>query len=158
MNDYQKKAFCEALTAARMFHQHNPTDEKVAETTMRNFNERHLRECATGIGLGGNIRLKYVKSLLNLKALEVQRSQIGSIAHPQQHSTKAQMSIKATPNHQPPVGTSAKTLTKEEIDGLTARQAAAFHLNLSVNNTKPKRLQTLHDYFDKKPAGFKVEM
>jgi hypothetical protein len=27
------------------------------------------------------------------------------------------------------------------------------HLNLSVNNTKLKMRQVLHDYFDKKPAG-----
>jgi hypothetical protein len=41
---------------------------------MRNFNESHLQECATGICLGGNIRLNHVKALLKEKALEVQRA------------------------------------------------------------------------------------
>jgi hypothetical protein len=79
-NEYQMKVFYESVAAARGFHQDKPNDEKLAETAMLNFNERHLQECATGIGLGGNIRLNHVKAFLREKALDMQRAQIGSIS------------------------------------------------------------------------------
>jgi hypothetical protein len=75
---------------------------------MRNFNEEHLQECATGICLGGNIRLNHVKALLKEKALDVQRAQIGGGAIPQQHSENWSF---------------YKKREREYIPGLTKQQA-----------------------------------
>jgi hypothetical protein len=53
------------------------------------------------------------------------------------------------PQQQQQVASFSTRLTKEQVDGLSKLQATDFlrHLNLSVNNTKLKMRQVLHDFF-----------
>jgi hypothetical protein len=73
---------------------------------------------------------------------------------------RRQVNVAGIPQQQQAVAAFSKTLTKKQVDGLSKLQATEFlrQLNLSVNNTRLKMSQVLHDIFDKKPSGYKVVM
>jgi hypothetical protein len=145
LNAFQTQEFWKAVQTAVEFHEPYSTPKKVAETAKICFNQRHLLICANGIGLGGNIRLSHVKSLLKEKGVEVR---------------KALLHIAPLPQQQAAIFVADKKLKREQIDSLPTSKVIMYlrHLNLPIRNTKAKRYRVLHEYFDKKPAGYEVEM
>ena len=101
------------------------------------------------------MRVGHVKAILKAHGYRLKEVDMGLHS-----SIFVQAQDEVTKTAKPPPKYKTAVLCKQDVDKLTHRDTEPWIRKLGKNLSKQKgdRLQTLHDYFDKKPHGHELTL